>query len=95
MDHMADLAELGHTIIASVHQPRTAIWEMFHKVRCPNSGTASRKFKHGLFIPSLPAERPVLLYDAAMYLTEPHELLRRNPVPVSRNHLIVEQPRGL
>ena len=31
MEHMARLAALGHTIIASVHQPRTAIWDMFHK----------------------------------------------------------------
>lgn len=32
MDHMSCLAVLGHTIIASIHQPRSAIWEMFHKV---------------------------------------------------------------
>ena len=31
MEHMARLAALGHTIVASVHQPRTAIWDMFHK----------------------------------------------------------------
>lgn len=31
MDHMSCLAALGHTIIASVHQPRSAIWDMFHK----------------------------------------------------------------
>ncbi len=33
MEHMSCLAAMGHTIVASVHQPRTAIWEMFHKVR--------------------------------------------------------------
>ncbi len=33
MDHMSCLAALGHTIIASVHQPRSAIWDMFHKAR--------------------------------------------------------------
>ena len=32
MDHMSCLAAMGHTIVASVHQPRTAIWDMFHKV---------------------------------------------------------------
>ncbi len=35
MDHMSCLAALGHTIIASVHQPRSAIWDMFHKARSP------------------------------------------------------------
>ncbi len=33
MDHMACLAALGHTIIATLHQPRTAIWDMIHKVQ--------------------------------------------------------------
>lgn len=32
MEHMHDLAALGHTVIASIHQPRSAIWEMFDKV---------------------------------------------------------------
>ena len=32
MDHMACLAALGHTVIATLHQPRTAIWDMIHKV---------------------------------------------------------------
>jgi ATP-binding cassette subfamily G (WHITE) protein 2 len=32
MDHMRDLAAMGHTVVASVHQPRAAIWDMFHKV---------------------------------------------------------------
>ena len=32
MDHMRDLAAMGHTVIASIHQPRAAIWDMFHKV---------------------------------------------------------------
>ena len=32
MEHMALLAKLGHTIIATIHQPRAAIWAMFHKV---------------------------------------------------------------
>ncbi|KAK9834196.1 hypothetical protein WJX81_007595 [Elliptochloris bilobata] len=33
MDHMSCLAALGHTIIATLHQPRTAIWDMLHKAR--------------------------------------------------------------
>ena len=32
MDYVSKLARLGHTVVASVHQPRSAIWEMFHKV---------------------------------------------------------------
>ena len=32
MEHMSGLAAMGHTIVASIHQPRTAIWDMFHKV---------------------------------------------------------------
>ena len=32
MEHMSSLAAMGHTIVASIHQPRTAIWDMFHKV---------------------------------------------------------------
>ena len=33
MEHMSSLANLGHTVIASIHQPRSAIWDMFDKVR--------------------------------------------------------------
>jgi len=32
MDYVSKLAGLGHTVVASVHQPRAAIWDMFHKV---------------------------------------------------------------
>ena len=32
MDHMSCLTALGHTIVASIHQPRAAIWDMLHKV---------------------------------------------------------------
>lgn len=32
MEHMAKLAAGGHTVIATIHQPRQAIWDMFHKV---------------------------------------------------------------
>jgi len=32
MEYVAKLGGAGHTIIASVHQPRAAIWAMFHKV---------------------------------------------------------------
>lgn len=32
MEHMSNLAGLGHTVIASIHQPRSAIWDMFDKV---------------------------------------------------------------
>jgi len=32
MEHMSCLAGMGDTIVASIHQPRTAIWDMFHKV---------------------------------------------------------------
>ena len=34
MDHMACLAALGHTVIATLHQPRTAIWNLLHQARC-------------------------------------------------------------
>ena len=33
MNHLSGLAASGHTVIASVHQPRAAVWDMFHKVR--------------------------------------------------------------
>jgi ABC-type transport system involved in cytochrome bd biosynthesis fused ATPase/permease subunit len=33
MEHMSELARVGHTVIASIHQPRSAIWDMFHKVQ--------------------------------------------------------------
>jgi ABC-type multidrug transport system ATPase subunit len=36
MEHMSNLADLGHTIIASIHQPRSAIWDMFDKVTRPH-----------------------------------------------------------
>lgn len=35
MEHMAHLAIQGHAIIATIHQPRAAIWAMFHKVLRP------------------------------------------------------------
>ena len=35
MEHMSSLANLGHTVIASIHQPRSAIWDMFDKARFP------------------------------------------------------------
>lgn len=35
MEHLSQLASLGHVVCASVHQPRTAIWDMFHKVTVP------------------------------------------------------------
>ena len=38
MEHMRDLAAMGHTVIASIHQPRAAIWEMFHKVTVLSEG---------------------------------------------------------
>eukprot|EP00884_Botryococcus_braunii_P013823 jgi/Botrbrau1/22441/Bobra.0091s0043.1 len=38
MEYMSHLAKLGHTIIASIHQPRTAIWDMFHKVLVLSEG---------------------------------------------------------
>ena len=34
MDHMACLAALGHTVVATLHQPRTAIWDLLHQARC-------------------------------------------------------------
>ena len=40
MEHMSNLAGLGHTVIASIHQPRSAIWEMFDKVPCPPPQTS-------------------------------------------------------
>ena len=32
MEHLSSLAALGHTVVASIHQPRSAIWDMFHKM---------------------------------------------------------------
>ena len=32
MEHLSSLAALGHTIVAAIHQPRSAIWDIFHKV---------------------------------------------------------------
>ena len=32
MDYVAQLAAKGHTCIATIHAPRTAIWAKFHKV---------------------------------------------------------------
>ena len=37
MEHMSSLANLGHTVIASIHQPRSAIWDMFDKVCAYNT----------------------------------------------------------
>jgi len=33
MDHMSGLAALGHTIVATLHQPRAAIWALLHQAR--------------------------------------------------------------
>ncbi|KAK9802008.1 hypothetical protein WJX73_010401 [Symbiochloris irregularis] len=38
MEHMSLLATLGHTIVATIHQPRAAIWSMFHKVTLLSEG---------------------------------------------------------
>jgi ABC-type multidrug transport system ATPase subunit len=46
MDHMSCLAALGHTIIASVHQPRSAIWDMFHKARATGLNEPSGEMHH-------------------------------------------------
>ena len=35
MEHLSGLAASGHTILASVHQPCAAIWDMLHKARGP------------------------------------------------------------
>lgn len=32
MDHMSQLASIGHTIIASIHQPRAFIFNGFNKI---------------------------------------------------------------
>ena len=40
MEHLSGLAASGHTIIASVHQPRAAIWDMFHKARGPKEAAS-------------------------------------------------------
>lgn len=41
MDHMSCLSALGHTIVASIHQPRAGIWDMLHKV-CSEPEIAKR-----------------------------------------------------
>lgn len=33
MKHMRALADEGHTVIVTIHQPRAAIWQLFDKVR--------------------------------------------------------------
>jgi len=38
MDHMSRLAAGGLTVIATIHQPRSAIWGMFHKVLVLSEG---------------------------------------------------------
>jgi ATP-binding cassette, subfamily G (WHITE), member 2 len=38
MDHMCRLASGGLTIVATIHQPRAAIWAMFHKVLVLSEG---------------------------------------------------------
>ncbi len=44
MRYMAALADAGHVVLASVHQPRAAIWDMFSQVRmgqhCTRGGGA-------------------------------------------------------
>lgn len=34
--YLRALADVGHTLIVSIHQPRAAIWEMFDRVRLPS-----------------------------------------------------------
>ncbi|CAK0773849.1 hypothetical protein CVIRNUC_004108 [Coccomyxa viridis] len=38
MEHLSGLAASGHTILASVHQPCAAIWDMLHKVLVLSEG---------------------------------------------------------
>ena len=38
MDHMSRLAAGGLTVVATIHQPRAAIWAMFHKVLVLSEG---------------------------------------------------------
>jgi len=38
MEHMARLAAGGHAVIATIHQPRQSIWDMFHKVLVLSEG---------------------------------------------------------
>ena len=38
MEHMAKLASGGHAVIATIHQPRQSIWDMFHKVLVLSEG---------------------------------------------------------
>lgn len=41
MSHVSHLADLGHTVVCTVHQPRSAIWAMFSQAgaRLPNEHT--------------------------------------------------------
>lgn len=52
MEHMSNLAGLGHTVIASIHQPRSAIWEMFDKVTLTNYYSSDSCFAACLVRPS-------------------------------------------
>ncbi len=38
VQHMRELAAQQRTIIASIHQPRMAIWDMFNKVEVLSEG---------------------------------------------------------
>ena len=35
---MRALADVGHTLVVSIHQPRAAIWEMFDRVLLLSQG---------------------------------------------------------
>ena len=44
MKHLAAMAAEGHTIVASIHQPRGAIWSLFTHVRCMSATPRSHKY---------------------------------------------------
>jgi hypothetical protein len=35
MTHLKQLAELGRVVVTAIHQPRSAIWNLFDTVRAP------------------------------------------------------------
>ncbi len=57
---MSGLAALGHTIVATLHQPRAAIWALLHQAR-PRPGLPWERSRQEQCLPAL--------RSPALYLT--------------------------
>ena len=70
MEHMHELATLGHTVIASIHQPRSAIWDMFDKVHArPEPEKKHLDYLHGGAILQSTAQGQPERPSPCMYMT--------------------------